>query len=73
VSAFPADIVPDDPEDRSGLNDLVSAALLGLSVMLWVCFWGTVWLSSLVYVALHHRDEQSAGLRLPICLPRSEA
>jgi hypothetical protein len=64
MTAFPADILPDEGEERSGWNDAISAVLLVISVLVWTCFWGVVWLSSLVYVALHPLDDQGAQPRI---------
>jgi hypothetical protein len=63
MSAFPSDIVPDEVEEHSLLNDAISAVLLVISVVVWMCFWGTVWFSSLIYVALHGGDEHAAHAR----------
>jgi len=68
MSAFPADILPDEAEERGGWYDAISAVLLVISVVVWMCFWGAVWLSSLAYVAIHVRDDQGAQPR--IALPR---
>jgi hypothetical protein len=65
MTAFPADFTRDEPEEQvGGWSDAVSAVLLGISVILWVCFWGAVWFSSLIYVALHHGDEHAAQPRM---------
>jgi len=63
MTAFPADFVSDEVEEQSAWHDGISAVLLGLSVLIWTCFWGAVWLSSLLYVALHHGDEHPSPHR----------
>ena len=63
MTAFPADI-PDEAEEPNGWYDAISAGLLGISVVIWTLFWGAVWLSSLVYVALHLHNEHFGQARL---------
>lgn len=57
MNSFPTDIVRDEVEESNGWSDAISAVLLVISVVVWMCFWGAVWLSSLVFVALHLREE----------------
>jgi hypothetical protein len=68
VNSFPTDIVRDDVEESNGWQDAMTAVLLVVGVVVWACFWGAIWLASLVFVALHLRDEPAA--RPPAALRR---
>jgi len=45
-------------EDRSpAYEGLIMRFLLTVSLTLWACIWGGIWLLSGLYVALHFRDD----------------
>ena len=53
-----SDRYADDLDESSGgVVQTIGSALLTISVTLWACMWGAIWLLSGIVVALHFHDD----------------
>ena len=67
MSIFSSELNPPASED-SAWESAISSLLLGIGVVAWAWFWGSLWLLNILHVAVHageRGDDERASVELP--------